>query len=309
MWTIETIQRYIADQIEENTHLEYKAAAGLDKSYAKKFDISKDISSFANSDGGVVIYGVRENTDNIPGSIEPIDKSVYTKEWLEQVINDHISPRIHGIEITPIVIDSSNPKGVIYVVDVPKGQTAYQATDKRYYRRFNFLSVPMDDWEIKDIINRQNRTTAYVRFRPKFNRKFDLDIKPRRGTSFEFDIVAYNHGIKAIYVLDCMLITTENAAKQFIPPIGYTGQHYEMYYNNEENDIIELNGEQVVLSRRRMPILSNTFRKIGEVAIWSDFFIDNMELELQVSTDDNCLLEKLSAIEVIEEFPGQSKMR
>ena len=32
--------------------------------------------------------------------------------------------------------------------------TPHQAQDKRYYKRYNFQSAPMDDYEIKDILNR-----------------------------------------------------------------------------------------------------------------------------------------------------------
>ena len=42
----------------------------------------------------------------------------------------------------------------MYVVNIPKGETAHQAKDKRYYKRYNFESVAMEDYEIKDILNR-----------------------------------------------------------------------------------------------------------------------------------------------------------
>ena len=40
---------------------------------------------------------------------------------------------------------------VIYVVDIPQSNIAHQAFDKRYYKRFNFISTPMEDYEIRDI--------------------------------------------------------------------------------------------------------------------------------------------------------------
>ena len=54
----------ILNHIEENIHLDYKAADALSKSDNKKKEISKDVSAFANSDGGVIIYGIREFADN-----------------------------------------------------------------------------------------------------------------------------------------------------------------------------------------------------------------------------------------------------
>ncbi|WP_228414812.1 helix-turn-helix domain-containing protein [Chryseobacterium sp. G0201] len=60
MWTLEKINQFIKDCIEENIHLDYKGAGSISKVNEKKKEISKDVSAFANSDGGTIIYGVRE---------------------------------------------------------------------------------------------------------------------------------------------------------------------------------------------------------------------------------------------------------
>jgi hypothetical protein len=49
---------------------------------------------------------------------------------------------------------NSGANHVVYVVEIPQGTTAHQALDKRYYKRFNFESVPMEDHEIRDVMNR-----------------------------------------------------------------------------------------------------------------------------------------------------------
>lgn len=152
------IQNLIINQVEENLHLDYKAAEALQKTDGKKKEVSKDISAFANSDGGIVVYGIKEFSDAakkyLPEKIDPIDRNDISKEWLEQVINSNISPRIDGIRITPISIENENNK-VIYIVEIPKSNTAHQAGDHRYYKRFNFESVAMYDYEIRDIMNRK----------------------------------------------------------------------------------------------------------------------------------------------------------
>lgn len=155
---ISDIENLILNQVEENIHLDYKAADALQKTDGKKKEISKDISAFANSDGGIVIYGVKEFTEPtkkyLPEKIDPIDRNLISKEWLEQVINSNVSPRIDGIKITPISI-LTEKDNVVYVVEIPKSNTAHQAGDQRYYKRFNFESVAMYDYEIRDVMNRK----------------------------------------------------------------------------------------------------------------------------------------------------------
>lgn len=163
---ITDLQNLIANQVEENLHLDYKAADSLLNTDGKKKEISKDVSAFANSDGGIIIYGIKEFADptkkHLPESIDPIDRNKITKEWLEQVINSNISPRLDRLKIIPIPIDSQ--KGVVYVVIINKSNTAHQATDLRYYKRYNFESIPMYDFEVRDIMNRNKFPTIELSF-------------------------------------------------------------------------------------------------------------------------------------------------
>src|SRR6185503_3660294 len=160
MWSQKTIEEYIANQVQENLNLDYKASGTFSKENNVKDkkieDISKDVSAMANSQGGVIIYGIKEYGGEkryLPEKIDPIDQTVFSKEWLEQIINSNIHPRIQGIIIHPVQIDT-HPNHCVYVVEVPPGNTAYQAKDKRYYKRYNFESIAMEDYEIRDTMNR-----------------------------------------------------------------------------------------------------------------------------------------------------------
>ncbi len=62
-WNKQQLDRMIADGVEENLGLDYKRADSLGKTDGKRAEITKDVSSFANSSGGVVIYGVAEFND------------------------------------------------------------------------------------------------------------------------------------------------------------------------------------------------------------------------------------------------------
>jgi hypothetical protein len=166
---VSDLQSLIDNQIEENLHLDYKAAGALHKTDGKKkIEISKDVSAFANSDGGVIVYGIKEFNDPtkkyLPESIDPIDRNEISKEWLEQVINSNISPKIEGIEIIPISIDITLNK-VVYIVRIPKSNTAHQAKDNRYYKRYNFESIAMQDYEVRDIMNRKKLPKIELSFK------------------------------------------------------------------------------------------------------------------------------------------------
>ncbi|MBU0759844.1 MAG: ATP-binding protein [Candidatus Omnitrophica bacterium] len=167
-WKEEDIVKLVSESVEENMHLEYKSLDSLGKTDSKKKEISKDVSVFANSDGGVIIYGIKEydrqDKRHLPEILENgYEPSEISKEWLEQVIMSRVKPKIEGLLINPIAIASSTK--VIYLISIPKSNTAHQASDFRYYKRYNFESTPMEDYEVRDVMNR----TKYPVLSPSFN--------------------------------------------------------------------------------------------------------------------------------------------
>jgi hypothetical protein len=165
MWDEAKLQSYIDNFIEESLTLEYKAAESLGFTDGKKREITKDVSAMANSAGGLIIYGLKEYNDqarqHLVEHIDPIERTQFSKEWLEQVINN-IRPRIDNLIIHSVSMSGAN--SVAYVVEIPQSTTAHQATDHRYYKRFNFLSQPMEDYEIRDVMNRATTPDMAVDF-------------------------------------------------------------------------------------------------------------------------------------------------
>lgn len=147
-YTFEDIESLINNDVEESIYLDFKDAKSLDKSDTKKKEISKDVASFANSDGGIIIYGIKEENHKA-SSVSFIDGNEYTKEWLEQIINSSIQRRIQNLLVIPIRKDD-NISQSIYIVKIPKSFDAPHINkDKRFYKRFNFESVPMEEYEIR----------------------------------------------------------------------------------------------------------------------------------------------------------------
>jgi len=146
------LSQLIRDQVQENLHLDYKKTDSLNNTEKNRKEISKDVSAFANSDGGIIIYGIVEQK-HLPEKIEGRKLEEGKREWLEQVINSRIEPRIWGVKIVQIDLQNEDDHAV-FVVEIPQSHTAHQAFDRKYYRRFNFQSVAMHDYEVKQTMNR-----------------------------------------------------------------------------------------------------------------------------------------------------------
>ena len=150
--TLDEVNEMIALGIAESIHLDYKASAALMSDSPN--EISKDVSSFANSDGGVVVYGVTE-TGHKPGALdEGVDHKKRSREWLEDKIQSNVSPRLDGLRIAQIQL---NDERSLFVVSVPRSDRGphQDRVSHRYYKRHNFKSAPMEDYEIQDVRNRR----------------------------------------------------------------------------------------------------------------------------------------------------------
>jgi hypothetical protein len=296
MWDEARLQQYITDEIEESLTLEYKAAAALDKKDdKKKQQVTKDVSAMANSAGGILIYGIAEYDDkqreHLPEKLDPVDRTQYSKEWLENIITN-IRPRIDGLVIHSVSL-SSGQNDVVYVVEIPQSTTAHQATSKCYYKRFNFKSEPMYDYEIRDVMGRGQY--------PKFDLEWWITIEEivpgsysslsaRQRTQPYTSCILYirirNIGhvyaqyVNVLFQIPKALGPVSSFDKDIIAQnrVGY----YEVYKDNTVRDIIDdkpFPVGPICGPSRYEPILPGRSKHWG-IPIWADF--QQLDLENMV---------------------------
>lgn len=160
-YTEDDINGLITNQIEEAIDLEFKDAAALDNTDSNKIQISKDVASFANSAGGIIVYGINE-TEHKATSISFINGNRVTKEWLDQVIHSNIKQKIENIEIKPVRFGNDIAQ-TVYIVKIPQSNTGpHMSRDNKYYRRYNFQSVPMEEYEVRNLYYMTHRTELEI---------------------------------------------------------------------------------------------------------------------------------------------------
>ena len=102
VWTLERIKQLVHNKIQENLHLEYKACADL-MGNVNIPELTKDVSAFANADGGTLIFGVSEGHKENKHVPERIDEGFerggkVNSIWLEDVLLGNIAPKIQGLK-------------------------------------------------------------------------------------------------------------------------------------------------------------------------------------------------------------------
>ena len=172
-WGIE-FKRMLQHQTPEDLHLDYKeqrsllppgrggGSAAIDKQKRAE-DISKDVSAFLNSDGGVLVYGVPEsiNPDDTGGSPVPggahvgFSRGEIDKETIENLITSNIQPKPSPDLFQVLEVHYGFGDRLVFIVEVAAGfGDVWQANDKRYYKRAQFKSEPMEHYEINMVRDR-----------------------------------------------------------------------------------------------------------------------------------------------------------
>lgn len=144
--TFQDIQELVNNKDPEILNLDYKREVKPNDDGKK--DLAKDVSAFANTEGGWLIIGVDEKASSICGTLKVIGTGK-TEEWIDNVLSTCISPK-PAINIIPIAIPANTDKQII-VIRVPKSprRPHMSRIDKKYYIRRSTKSEPAEEYEVR----------------------------------------------------------------------------------------------------------------------------------------------------------------
>src|SRR5262249_22284172 len=167
--------------------LDYKASPSLCRDSQRISELCKDVTALANAAGGQLIYGIEE----VGGKPKRVDTGVVdtkiNREWIVQTPNSRIQPRMIGYSVERIKLQTG---GFAFVITVPQTQNGpHQSDDKKYYRRFELQSVPMHDYEVRDVMARATTPQPFVTLSlPR--EKYSVDHQPGEELSKPFPLTA-----------------------------------------------------------------------------------------------------------------------
>jgi hypothetical protein len=128
---LDTLERKAFDEFlacEEDIELEFKGEPYRLDEDTQKFELAKDVSAMANADGGVIVIGVRTETQtlapvDVATAIRPVKRALLDEVRTRQVVAERIYPRIPGVVIRfhPLPDDETNG---LLSIEVPPQPTA-----------------------------------------------------------------------------------------------------------------------------------------------------------------------------------------
>ena len=174
---IATLNAWIDSQRQEDLHLDFKllqSAPALTRDGRK--NLAKAISGFANSDGGLIVWGVdcRKDSMNVDcaSGMVPVKNPAAVLSKLQSMTGDATVPIVDGV--IHRVIEDSADSGIIvtYIPRSDAGPHMAMLGENRYYKRSGDSFYQMEHFDLADMFGR--RPVAVLR----------VNLKPATGAVF-----------------------------------------------------------------------------------------------------------------------------
>lgn len=165
------IETLITNQVSEGRRLDYKEQFSV-QSESERKEFLSDISAFANTDGGYLIFGIQEQRDSnskptgVPSAAIGLSNFNADSEILrlDSMIRDGLAPRLSGILMKKI---DGFTNGPIFVIHIPQSWNAphmitYQ-TKSPFHGRANAGKFPMDIGQIRAAVTMSESLSEKIR--------------------------------------------------------------------------------------------------------------------------------------------------
>ena len=189
------LERWTADKAEETLHLEFKSKSSPEDSKPNEFDkgnFSCCLSSFANADGGVLVWGIKtakraDGTDFADSLVPIFDVNAFCLRLRSSIV-EFTHPQVDNVELktVPSLIGPSGSGYVVCLIPPSERPPHMAKHTKAYWRRNSQTTRRMEHYELEDVFGR--------RLRPRL--KFVIDYAPPQHlqTHDEILISLENHG-------------------------------------------------------------------------------------------------------------------
>jgi len=162
------IEAFVSDQQEENLHLDFKVLAGAHFGKPDMKTLAKAVSGFANSDGGIVVWGVdarrpKGGEIDCAQSIKPVRDVAALVSRLNGVMSDVVNPSVNGVVHRAVYVEADG-SGVAATL-VPgsdAGPHMAKAGEDRYFKRSGDSFVRLEHFDVADMFGRRPKPVLSV---------------------------------------------------------------------------------------------------------------------------------------------------
>ncbi|MBK3780285.1 ATP-binding protein [Paraburkholderia aspalathi] len=160
------MEQLIAERVQEGPHVDFKRELPAAWDNSAKHELYADVSAFANTGGGDLLYGMDEDEQGQAASLVPLTLNAdETALRLADFLLNGVEPRMPGVQVQPVPVTVGGVEGFAFVVRAPQswaGPHRVKSNFKFYIREGNRkreLNIP----EIRELFVRSDSQAQKVR--------------------------------------------------------------------------------------------------------------------------------------------------
>lgn len=155
------IASYVNARVSEGTYLDFKRDIPSRDARGTQ-DLISDVSAFANSSGGDLIYGIDEDGESQAAALVPQPGNMDEEaRRIQDVLMNNIEPRVPGLQVQSVPVEG----GFVLVIRVPQSWAGPHRvrTNYQFYIRENGRKRPLDVPEVRGLFLRSDQQSQRVR--------------------------------------------------------------------------------------------------------------------------------------------------
>lgn len=167
--SLQAIQEYIAAGREEDLHLDFKVVGDPNLSREDRKSLAAALSGFANSDGGIIVWGVeaRPNGNGVDCAIalREIAQASLCLTRLNTLTGQAVSPLVDGVQHRLVLRDGSAGFCLSLIPPSDSGPHMAKAGEDRYFKRSGSGFYRMEHFDLEDMFGRRQRPVLSLNLR------------------------------------------------------------------------------------------------------------------------------------------------
>jgi hypothetical protein len=160
--TLPDIERFITTGREEDLVLEFKTINRPDLSHGDdKKNFAKALSGFANSSGGLIVWGIDGRKNDVGINLAVGKKEIHPLSLFVTRLNEFtgpaVSPIVEGVQHKGIQSVDDNGFAISLIPESDSGPHMAKFGEDRYYKRAGDSFYRMEHFDIEDMFGRRQK--------------------------------------------------------------------------------------------------------------------------------------------------------
>ncbi len=167
--SLDGIDDLLAQGQEENLWLDFKVPKSSSlNSIDDKKNLTRALSGFANSSGGIVIWGIdaRKNDKGIDcaNELKPIDNVQEFLSRLNSLTGDGVDPTVANVQHRTISTEEARGYAITFIPESETGPHMAKLGEDRYYKRSGDSFYKMEHYDISDMFGKRQQPKLDIHY-------------------------------------------------------------------------------------------------------------------------------------------------